>query len=121
METKVCSKCKSEKPLSEFYPQEGHKGGVMSMCKECFNKLCTDRWIKRKKQYVELLGGECEHCHTRLNDSNYAIFDFHHTDPNTKEYSWSKLRLFSDSKIREELSNCQLLCPNCHRLVHSNC
>lgn len=34
---KVCSKCKSEKPLSEFYPQEGHKGRVMSMCKECFN------------------------------------------------------------------------------------
>ena len=121
METKVCSKCKSEKPLSEFYPQEGHKDGVMSMCKECFNKLCTDRWIKRKKQYVELLGGECEHCHIRLNDSNYAIFDFHHIDPNTKEYSWSKLRLFSDSNIKEELSKCQLLCANCHILVHSNC
>lgn len=52
---------------------------------------------------------------------NLQIRSFHHTDPNTKEYSWSKLRLFSDSKIREELSKCQLLCANCHRLVHSNC
>lgn len=120
METKVCSKCKSEKSLSEFYPQKSHKDGVMSMCKECFNKLCTDRWIRRKKHYIELLGGECEHCHIKLNDTNYAIFDFHHKDPNTKEYSWTKLRLFSDSRIRKELSKCQLLCANCHRLVHSN-
>ena len=120
METKVCSKCKSEKPLSEFYPQKNHKDGVMSMCKECFNKLCTDRWIRRKKHYIELLGGECEHCHIKLNDTNYAIFDFHHKDSNTKEYSWTKLRLFSDSRIRKELSKCQLLCANCHRLVHSN-
>lgn len=120
METKVCSKCKLEKPLSEFYPHKEHKDGVMSMCKECFNKLCTDRWIKRKKHYIELLGGECEHCHIKLNDTNYAIFDFHHKDPNTKEYSWTKLRLFSDSRVKKELSKCQLLCANCHRLVHSN-
>ena len=120
METKVCSKCKLEKPLSEFYLHKEHKDGVMSMCKECFNKLCTDRWIKRKKHYIELLGGECEHCHIKLNDTNYAIFDFHHKDPNTKEYSWTKLRLFSDSRVKKELSKCQLLCANCHRLVHSN-
>lgn len=120
METKICSKCKSEKPISEFYSQKGHKHEVMSLCKDCFNRLCIDRWIERKKKYVRLLGGECEHCHIKLTESNYSIFDFHHTDPNTKEYSWSKLRLFSDSRILEELSKCQLLCANCHRLVHSN-
>lgn len=120
MKTKICSKCKSEKSISEFYSQKGHKHEVMSLCKECFNQLCVDRWIERKKKYVRLLGGECEHCHIKLTESNYSIFDFHHTDPNTKEYSWSKLRLFSDNRILEELSKCQLLCANCHRLVHSN-
>lgn len=120
METKICSKCNSEKPISEFYSQKGHKHEVMSLCKDCFNQLCIDRWIKRKIQYIKLLGGECEHCHTQLTDYNYAIFDFHHIDPNTKEYSWSKLRLFSDARFREELAKCQLLCSNCHRIVHSH-
>lgn len=119
MKTKICSCCHVDKPISEYYPQKGHKFGVMSLCKDCFNQLCISRWRERKKKYVLLLGGKCEHCGIELNDSNYAIFDFHHTDPSVKEYVWSKLRLLSDSKIREELSKCILLCSNCHRLVHS--
>jgi predicted HNH restriction endonuclease len=119
METKVCSSCKIEKPISEFYPQKTHKYGVMSMCKNCFNKLCNDRWIKRKKQYISLLGGECTKCHIKFDGNNYAIFDFHHTDPSAKEYNWAKLRLYTDARIKEELAKCQLVCSNCHRLIHS--
>lgn len=120
METKKCCKCNCEKPISEFYAQKGHKHGVMSLCKECFNHLCIDRWVKRKIKYVEYMGGECQHCHTKLNDTNYVIFDFHHIDPSTKELDWSKLRLLSDDKIKSELSKCILLCSNCHRLAHAN-
>ena len=118
METKVCSICKVEKPIDEFYSQKGHKFGVMSLCKQCFNHLCIKRWKNRKKKYVQLLGGECEMCHTKLTNSNASIFDFHHMNPEDKEYSWSKLRLMSDIKIRTELAKCQLLCSNCHRLIH---
>lgn len=35
---KTCSKCKLEKPLSEFYKKEGGKFGVMHACKECIKK-----------------------------------------------------------------------------------
>nr|DAP37998.1 MAG TPA: INTRON TRANSFERASE [Crassvirales sp.] len=81
--------------------------------------LSINRWKERKKKYIKLLGGQCDCCHIKFNDTNYAIFDFHHINPNTKEYTWDKLRLFSDFKIRAELSKCQLLCVNCHRLIHS--
>jgi hypothetical protein len=59
MSTKICSKCKIEKPISEFYPLKGHKFNVMSLCKECFNQSCINRWVERKKKYIRLLGGEC--------------------------------------------------------------
>ena len=118
METKVCSSCHQEKLISEFYAQSGHKYGVMSMCKDCFNKFCVERWKQRKIRYIMQLGGKCQSCGLKLNDHNYSVFDFHHTNPQEKEYVWTKLRLFSDLRIQEELAKCELLCANCHRLAH---
>ena len=118
METKICCKCHLEKPLSDFYSQKHHSGGVMSMCKECFNSYCIDRWRRRKVEFITLLGGECKHCGLKLNDSNSSVFDFHHKNTSEKEYVWSKLRLFSRSRILAELAKCELLCANCHRLEH---
>lgn len=118
MEIKKCSNCKQEKPVSEFYAQPGHKYNVMSMCKKCFNQFCAERWRNKKIKYIKLLGSECQNCGIKLTDTNFSIFDFHHIHPEEKEYTWSKLRLFSDSRIEQELSKCKLLCSNCHRLVH---
>lgn len=119
MDTKKCSKCKIEKPISDFYPQRGHKYGVMSLCRDCFNQLCVKRWINKKIKYIQYLGGECSRCHIKLNNTNYSIFDFHHLNPSEKEYSWGKLRLFSEDKVIQELNKCQLLCSNCHRIIHA--
>jgi hypothetical protein len=77
-----------------------------------------DRWKQRKIKYIRQLGGRCHSCGLELTENNYCVFDFHHTNPHEKEYMWTKLRLFSDSRIQEELSKCILLCANCHRLAH---
>jgi 5-methylcytosine-specific restriction endonuclease McrA len=45
METKVCSICKKEKPINDFYKAKLFKDGHMYFCKEC------DR--ERKKKYKE--------------------------------------------------------------------
>lgn len=78
MENKVCSNCKQEKPITDFYSQKLHKHGVMSMCKDCFNHFCTQRWINRKVKYINLLGGKCERCGLTLDNSHYSVFEFHH-------------------------------------------
>ena len=52
METKVCSSCGQEKSINDFYKQSTHKHGVMSMCKNCFNKFCVERWKQRKIKYI---------------------------------------------------------------------
>lgn len=118
MELKICSSCHQEKPISAFYSQPKHKYGVMSMCKDCFNKFCAERWRDRKIKYIRQLGGKCQCCGYELNDHNSSVFHFHHINPQEKEYVWTKLRLFSDDKIQRELAKCQLLCANCHSLVH---
>ena len=37
METKVCSKCKVEKQVCEFYKDKQKKDGLTSTCKICKN------------------------------------------------------------------------------------
>lgn len=60
METKVCSKCKEEKNVCEFYKRNDAKDGYRSDCKICFNKktleyrLNNEENIKnRKKSYFQ--------------------------------------------------------------------
>lgn len=38
MSTKICTLCKDEKDIDEFYRRQDSKGGRMSRCKECHNK-----------------------------------------------------------------------------------
>lgn len=53
--TKVCSKCKSEKEISEFPKKKKYKDGIYCWCKECCRK--HDRELKKnmdpakKKEY----------------------------------------------------------------------
>ena len=35
--TKICTKCREEKQVSEFYARKKCKHGVMGYCKDCHN------------------------------------------------------------------------------------
>jgi hypothetical protein len=50
METKVCSICKEEKSLTEFYPRSDRKG-YRSYCKVCWSVRRRDRYrINKEKE-----------------------------------------------------------------------
>lgn len=69
-----------------------------------------------KKELVKLMGSECHHCGIIAHPT---IYDLHHIDESTKEFSIS-----SDGYTRgwlntlKESSKCVLLCRNCHALHH---
>lgn len=42
MSAKVCSRCKEEKSLGDFYKDARKKDGLYPHCKSCHNKLTTD-------------------------------------------------------------------------------
>ena len=118
-ETKICTDCKQEKELVEFYNSKTHSQGKMCYCKSCFNIRCQKRWVNRKIKAVKYKGSECVDCKLHLSNSHYSVFDFHHINSIQKDYDWNKLRLRSWQSITDELDKCILLCANCHRIRHS--
>lgn len=111
---RICSKCKSKKPESEFHKK--NKFHFHSHCKVCVYNLQKTRWKIRKIQAVDLFGGKCSICGY---DKNIAALHFHHLDPSDKELDWNRLRLVSWSNVIKELKKCILVCSNCHSEIHN--
>ena len=84
--------------------------------KEDLYKNQIFRWRKIKQKAIEYKGGRCESCGY---SAHPAALQFHHVNPTEKDYVWTKLRLRTWSSITTELDRCQLLCANCHSIVHS--
>ena len=56
MQTKMCSKCGIEKPLSDFHKDKRDRSGVRSICKLCRKKYCEEnkeRINQYNKQYYQ--------------------------------------------------------------------
>jgi hypothetical protein len=72
---------------------------------------------KKKKALVEYKGGKCERC--GLKSEICDIYDFHHIDPNKKEFGISQNgKNFSLEKLKVEADKCLLVCKNCHAVIH---
>lgn len=110
---KICSKCQQDKPIEKFY-----KNGksINSKCKNCLISEQVLRWQRMKIDAILSKGGKCVRCGY---DKNYAALEFHHRDPNIKEYSWIKVRLQNKETRQKELDKCDLLCSNCHAEIHN--
>ena len=50
MATKICSKCKTEKPFSEFYKDKGEENGITSQCKHCYLRYQNEH-VEQKSNY----------------------------------------------------------------------
>lgn len=75
---------------------------------------CTQ---KRKLVLVDILGGKCLFC--GFNKWPEAL-EFHHVDPNTKEFALSGTYLSRNLNTQyNELRKCILVCSNCHRGIHA--
>ena len=75
------------------------------------------RGVSRKRELVRLAGGKCIRCGY---DRNYSALEFHHIDPETKQFQLD-LRSLSNRKwerVLEESRKCILLCLNCHAEEH---
>lgn len=81
--------------------------------------LATQQRHRRKKRNLwDTLkaGRPCTRCRQEFPP---CVLDWHHRDPETKDpiVMNNKLRV-SEARIRAEIEKCDLLCANCHRLLH---
>lgn len=98
----------NKEKLKEYY----------SNTKETQIQQVLQRRENNKAEYILLKGGKCEICGFEYNGENAACFDFHHESSEEKEYNPSIAIRLRREKALKELEKCQLVCANCHRLIH---
>lgn len=79
------------------------------------SQTATQRRRELRAKALNYLGGKCRICgYARC----AAALDFHHPNPNAKEFSISARMSLPWELIVRELDKCLLLCANCHRETH---
>jgi hypothetical protein len=85
-------------------------------CRACRQEAVVRRRRKAKEILVAEAGGCCRLC---AYDRCAAALEFHHLDPNRKEFGLSRRGAHSIERLRAEVRKCILLCSNCHAEVES--
>jgi hypothetical protein len=142
-ESKICVRCKVEKPLSEFTDAKTSIDGKASYCKPCRREIQKrfkalperrrEKYRERKKEIRRVIrekrvavkselirrhGGRCGHCGLVLSeDWPVDCFDFHHPGGGGKEKRLSSLlgRTKDLERLWKMVKGCLVLCANCHR------
>lgn len=109
-----CYKCDTIFPLDSkhFRPSRHGARGFVYVCRPC-GTLESREAVRRPRMVLfEKHNRRCAHC--GLQNESPSFFDVDHIKP-TKDRKGA--RRFASHKPRmREMSNLQLLCPNCHRI-----
>jgi hypothetical protein len=148
MSSYACSLCGILKPLSAFHKDASSVRKHCSQCKECrklgskkaYTRIKSDpkliersklwqkkyysskkpyiRKYSKKKEFIQYFGGKCSIC---AYGDCLAALEFHHLNPEEKEFNLAKVAISEDSwdKCVEEASKCILVCNRCHREIHN--
>lgn len=106
----LCKYCGTKKP-DDFFKSNSMK----SCCLKCHTLYTHQRLREMKLKAIEYLGGQCSQCGVK---GVPAIYDFHHKNPEEKDFSWGAKRTSNWDNLKKELDKCILLCSNCHRELH---
>ena len=115
METKICSRCKRELPVSQYYSRGN--GKLRSECKECHKGYVKNKYQERKGVIGEVKASiGCAKC----GDTRSYVLDFHHRDPSIKDANIARMTSNKNKleDIQKEIDKCVVLCSNCHREFH---
>ena len=114
----ICTKCDTDKPVTEFYARHDRRGQFHSCCKKCTYGYQKRNREDKKATLVAERGGGCEICGY---DRCHRALSFHHRDPAKKSFKLgaANLNRYSLDEIRAEADKCDLLCANCHMELHS--
>ncbi len=130
-DTKLCTKCQSVKPTSEFNKNKWKRDGLQHYCRDCHRrsvvgsqKTHREAFLKRLQRYNErkrnatrrfvfdyLSTHPCVDC----GESDVTVLDFDHQ--RDKKHTISQLIIFNKewNYILHEIEKCEVRCANCHR------
>lgn len=129
METQICCRCKEEKHYDEFSFKNKKRNVRQKTCKECF-KIVRRKWYENHKEKIIIKNTKNRKKNTvwfteykstlkcsRCPENHPACLDFHHLNPNEKDFSVTAIAngTYSKKRIMKEIEKCEVLCSNCHR------
>lgn len=130
---KKCTLCKKESPYSEFNKRARSKDGLQNVCRTCnqnrsrkyyadnVNKHRQTIKVRQASQKLKLRNiilkikqAPCTDCKVNY---PYYVMDFDHVR-GTKKYDISSMasRGGKIEHLLDEISKCELVCSNCHRI-----
>lgn len=111
MEEKKLKVCKKHGLTEYVYIKSASK----YKCRKCLTEAVNNRRRKAKEELVKYKGGKCEICgYNKCIDS----LEFHHINPEEKEFGLSNGNCKSIDKLKKEADKCILVCSNCHHEIH---
>jgi hypothetical protein len=94
--------------------REKHQREINPKYLEQKHRTSAEVEYRKRSNLIYRLGGRCVICGCNANKS----LEFHHTDPNEKEYNISDILYDIHKEIRDtELTKCVLLCNDCHARI----
>ncbi len=98
----------SELEKSRKWHRENREASNVSNRK--YKQSLRDLINERKKM------GACIRCGI----ADYRVLDFHHIDPTQKKFEVNTAfkKNIGKKVILEEIAKCELVCSNCHRILH---
>src|SRR5436305_10116394 len=125
---KTCSKCKVNKPVSEFNFKSTATGMRQSYCKECGKQLTRRHYRNNKRQYLDrnvrsymkrrelvrqIKTRACADCGIQY---PFYVMDFDHREGEIKEYELNRIDRMTTRALLREIEKCDVVCSNCHRV-----
>lgn len=109
--------CGNQKEIQTAHLTSGATKSCGCNNPSCSGRPVIDYRVRIKRALVEANGHKCAYC--GLVD-DYRIYDFHHVDPDTKEFGiGSSSTTRSKQAYADEAKKCVMLCSNCHRKVEN--
>ena len=84
---------------------------------ELFKEIQTKHRYRKKEKLIKLKGGMCSKCGLKYNGKNACVFQFHHKEKGHKIEGGIGLCRRLEVLIKE-IEKCDLVCANCHFLIH---
>lgn len=120
--TKICKQCGKELSIEMFEP--GRR--VCKQCRKQYRKQRRDkhpeihneqskRAQQKKTEWLYKLKTQCIIC----GEPEPCCLDFHHIDPNEKDFTIGKHRNRGKDWLLNEIKKCVCVCSNCHRKIHA--
>lgn len=128
---KLCFKCGIAKPTEEFARNPARPDGLNSQCRSCHSQYRRQHYLKNRQKYkdkarawAQIAGPAYDEFIRKIKDRpcadcrqkfHHVSMDFDHVRGN-KVKNVAAMRLLSRERVIEEITKCDVVCANCHRI-----